>query len=782
MSGWRWGLGVLVVGTAVSLTISLPTPWPQMAACLLLFVWPTLTWGLVLAVSWPERWLLAAALAPLLNVWLALWLYYLPGAMPQFGQLLWHTLVALLPLFLPRRGDAAGGEEDEADAQGQRGEGEDGAGWWTWGRWAMGGVLLLALALRLTNLAYSEFQGDEGVIMVRAAAMITGDEAELFLHQKGPLEILLPLMVWQLAGQLNEFWARVPFTWASGWAVVAVFVLARRWFGWRVGLLAALFWALNGFAVAFGRIVQYQSYVMLWGVTAVLWATRYVRRGEGRDLVGTAVFLAGGLLAHYDAILVAPAVGWLLGQRLWQTRQIVWRHWAVAIGLAAGTLGLFYIPFLLNPNFARTGQYLLQGRLGATAETGPWHWSGPQVWQMITFYNSLYYVLGLALLLLVGLVVTLRSGYGRAAQGTAARGERGALWLFFFVPLLFYLFLVADPRTHVYTFFPGAAVLAAVGAVSLWQWLAGSGGWRWVLGGGLALFVGVTAVYLWLIFVDHTPERQRTWAENRPRFYPTTWEQPPLYGLFGFPHQAGWRLAAQAVTALPYASNEEREITDWYMAQAPRTHCANLASFVQAARVQDELPLTFTRDGLSVQARVMGADGEGLVVYGRSPLTTPTVYPQTAVSLWRTPAQVAPPTYAGAYPVGITLGENQVRLLGYDVAAETAVPGGQVVVTLYWQALAPFAANYQVFTHLYDGHMWAQHDGAPECGLNPTTGWEAGEIIADPHILALPPDIPDKAIPLLVGMYGLVDGRRLTNPTGADALHLTDIRPLFHNP
>ncbi|MCZ7668408.1 MAG: hypothetical protein M5U34_15050 [Chloroflexi bacterium] len=46
---------------------------------------------------------------------------------------------------------------------------------------------------------------------MRAAAMITGDEAEIFLHQKGPVEILLPLSLWTLAGSINEFWARLPF-------------------------------------------------------------------------------------------------------------------------------------------------------------------------------------------------------------------------------------------------------------------------------------------------------------------------------------------------------------------------------------------------------------------------------------------------------------------------------------------------------------------------------------------------------------------------------------------
>jgi hypothetical protein len=88
------------------------------------------------------------------------------------------------------------------------------------------------------------------------------------------------------------------------------------------------------------------------------------------------------------------------------------------------------------------------------------------------------------------------------------------------------------------------------------------------------------------MFVDVHPERQRTWDQDRLLLYPVTWDSPPLYGLFGFPYQAGWRAAGQlpAATTLPYASNEEEEITNYYMAQAERTHCANFHTFLSGCQ------------------------------------------------------------------------------------------------------------------------------------------------------------------------------------------------------
>ena len=87
--------------------------------------------------------------------------------------------------------------------------------------------------------------------------------------------------------------------------------------------------------------------------------------------------------------------------------------------------------------------------------------------------------------------------------------------------------------------------------------------------------------------------------------------------------------------------------------------------------------------------------------------------------------------------------------------------GGRVTVTLHWQALGPIERNYQVFVHLYDGELWAQHDGAPACAIWPTTRWEPGQIVADPHIVKLPAEMPDGPMPVLVGLYDLLTEDRL---------------------
>ncbi|MEJ2750962.1 MAG: hypothetical protein P8183_24100, partial [Anaerolineae bacterium] len=117
------------------------------------------------------------------------------------------------------------------------------------------------------------------------------------------------------------------------------------------------------------------------------------------------------------------------------------------------------------------------------------------------------------------------------------------------------------------------------------------------------------------------------------------------------------------------------------------------------------------------------------------------------------------------------LGDGAVQLLGFDVDGLYKMPGDQIVVTLYWKALTPLSRNYQTFVHLYDdGRLLAQHDGAPDCNMNPTTQWEPGQIIADSHILTVPLDSPAGTPLLLAGMYDLITGERLAVPHTPDNL------------
>jgi hypothetical protein len=727
-------------------------------------------------------------------------------------------------------------------------------------------IVLVAGLLRLVHLGYSELQGDEGIVMMRAARAILGDDAQLFYHQKGPVEVLLPVATWTLSGSIGEWQARLPFAFAGLVGIVALYLLGRHWFNRRSALIAALLLAINGYFVGFGRIVQYQSVVLAMTTLGLLALWRWSEGGRWRWLIAGGALLAFGLLAHYDAALALPAGVYIVGRRLWDSRAR-WRALAAevigAVALAAGILALFYVPFALHPNFAKTMSYLGGARIGTA---GPLYNNLLSSLPLATFYNSTYYLISLAGLIVVasflpflyegkrsgsfpyegkrsgsfrrlGLLIpaacylllllmqcavlaptvqcsepfttkvvpSLSLGVGPVAaillialllsrySSTSSR----AAWLWFGAPFLFYYFLVWDPRTHVLNAFPGAVLLAAHALdrlVSSVQPPASSlsrgdhppprlrGGQRGGHHGALLLWIGLLAIFVflayypYLMFVQHDPEIKRTWPAHQPALYWKPDDETPLFGYFGFPYRAGWKvvgaLIEEGVLSGVYASNEEQEVTGWYTRGAERTYCPDPEWYLIAENVQDEVPLrqadVEATHHLWGEVQVSGK--VRLRIYHQDrwdPPTSPAIFAGEDFEAYgshfdarTTPANVVPSPPTEYVPAGYTLGEA-VKLLGYRLDTADVRPGGSIDLILYWEGLQPLEASYQVFNHLYDGTMWGQQDGTPGCALRPTTLWEPGHVVRDEYTIPIDPATPPDDVPLLVGMYRLDTEERL---------------------
>ena len=100
-------------------------------------------------------------------------------------------------------------------------------------------------------------------------------------------------------------------------------------------------------------------------------------------------------------------------------------------------------------------------------------------------------------------------------------------------------------------------------------------------------------------------------------------------------------------------------------------------------------------------------------------------------------------------PTGITYG-SAIRLRGYSWQAV----GPSLRLTLLWEALEPPTDDYKVFIHLLDGTgaLARQHDAMPCAGACPTSGWKAGDRIADQALLPLG-GLPPGEYRLAVGLY-----------------------------
>ena len=283
-------------------------------------------------------------------------------------------------------------------------------------------VLALAALLRLPHLGYAEFQGDEARVMLRAADALAGFENALFIHHKAPGELLISAAPLLLVGATTEAAARLPFAVANLAGLVGVLLLGWRMVSPVAGVAAALLLAVDGYLVAFGRIVQYQSIVFLASVAALLvlyaiyadarqdgnapereGASAIPARGVGSGVptrsVGTssadaaptgfsrfpalsggglnprlrlaprlalaAVIAAGGLLAHYEIMGIALPALYLLALIALRVgpRRLLRALWPGAL-IGAALAALFFLPYLRYPGFGAAADYVLLDRLG----------------------------------------------------------------------------------------------------------------------------------------------------------------------------------------------------------------------------------------------------------------------------------------------------------------------------------------------------------------------------------------------------------------------------------
>jgi hypothetical protein len=116
-----------------------------------------------------------------------------------------------------------------------------------------------------------------------------------------------------------------------------------------------------------------------------------------------------------------------------------------------------------------------------------------------------------------------------------------------------------------------------------------------------------------------------------------------------------------------------------------------------------------------------------------------------------------PRQFALTRPVSHPLSANfagYVALLGYDLPQRRVEPGGQLPVTLHWQALRTIGADLIIFNRLFDQDQksWGGRDRVAR-EVYSTMLWAPQEIVSDPFTVQVDPNAPPGIYHLSVGLY-----------------------------
>ncbi len=487
-------------------------------------------------------------------------------------------------------------------------------------------IAVVAAALRLINIGYSDYQGDEIKALFRPAE---GQNVWEFLltQRKGPLQFLATYLIKFInPDYLSEAVTRLPFALAGVLAVIIFYKLVETHFNKKIAFFTAFFVATNGFFVALSRIAQYQSFVILFAVLTLYLFTLAATTNKWRYLGLYLGFISWGfsILSHYDGVYIAPFAAYLL--YLWlkhpeskfkvlkpfasiknllstkHTEQNAKKwHIYTSAAIFVAILLAFYIPFILHLDI-KTLDYW-QNRISGG------HGKISSSYYLFQVYNPIYtvhvytilgflgafYIASYELVRKVSKIRNLKVMEIKEFRALSTLDFNGYftpatfVFLWFAVPFVFLEIMINIPGTHIFNYLIPATVIMAFGIefiekltkmllAKVWAQFKlpyGKVAGRAIVSAGIAVIFIFIFLQSYFVYVDHkveypwTSEKFLVWEFHRPAaiFH---------LSMFGYPYYRDWegisKFVAGHVPEYPltggekyYSTNERRSITRYYL-------------------------------------------------------------------------------------------------------------------------------------------------------------------------------------------------------------------------
>lgn len=464
-------------------------------------------------------------------------------------------------------------------------------------------LLTIGIFFRLHALNYSEFQGDE----VAAQNFLFGEQSFidfLFSRTIGPGQSIIAYIT-------NLFFAengyirlltRLPFSIANICALgIAAYTIKEK-FNTRAGVYTLILISLNGLFIAFGRIVQYQSFIILFAVLNFYLLSKYLNKENSKHLVLLGTLNGSALLFHYDALtFILPTI--LILVIKFNAKKVAIINMSKYFLPLTLIPAIFFVPYATYPTFYSSINYLLVNRIGSFFEFDSVYYS----FKILLVYLSKEYILGIAILsgmviisnianltkwknaIILSLLMLVSARFGFQQYNLSLRAlslifgiilcvyyvydlyKTTTLNNFFRVWFLFcfltYGLFFSKPLTHIYTILlPGIMLLS----VELARFVKQKGrGFKMIINLILALLVISSISYNFNAFIDTRTEYP--WNNKQYIFgnmHTSIASGDTIAGIFGFPYYRNWneiQNTIQKTSVEYYSSNEKYNVTKYYM-------------------------------------------------------------------------------------------------------------------------------------------------------------------------------------------------------------------------
>ena len=508
-------------------------------------------------------------------------------------------------------------------------------------------LMAVSFCLRIISLGYSDYQGDE----IKALFILGEDQSisEFLLDQrKGPIQFLITFVLKLVdPAYSNEFLIRLPFAIAGILAVYFFYKFLSLIFDKKIAFYASLFMSLNGFFIAFSRIVQYQSFVIMFMCMALYFGYKaaIAKNTDGGSIKYIYISLiawALSILSHYDGIFIAPMMFyiifvWFKNPNIEKSAKL--KHFILSGTIATALLATFYLPFAYS--ITESTQQYWQGRLSGDVSA-----KISSSKYLFSVYHPIYVVHLYTILFVFGtfLFVSsfIRNRFKKYVQKVNQEkifspyisglflhfNTKSKLWAviaWFIVPLIFWEKIVYIPGTHIYTYLQPMFVILAFGVllceklIELFIRIE----YRKVLNlSWIIVFFGFLFIQSYFVYVENIVEYP--WEEEK--FLLWTFPKPsPNYHLsmFGFPYNRNWEGIRDYVKTKPeitaYSTNERQTISRYYVPLDKDTDKAGF--YIYAVN-----PQSFDNDILNKKALYWSQQLEPVYTYSRNGETLVRIY------------------------------------------------------------------------------------------------------------------------------------------------------------
>jgi len=369
----------------------------------------------------------------------------------------------------------------------------------------------------------------------------------LFSKKKGPLQWNVAAIVHMFEKDVyKEISFRAPYMLASLGSVLFFYLFTSKVSGsFLVSYFSTFLFSINGFTVAFGRIVQYQSLNMFFSFGLLYFVSLYMDKKSRYAFFLASIFFALSFLSHWDAVYVLPLLP-LLYAKDGKLKSVI------LIMLVSLVILLPYmIPYLLNLSSSSGGKDYLLSRMGLVSDMDVF-----PLLEKVLLYNPFYFLQGILVFSLFSL--------------TCIKKSWPYLVWFLFV-FVWFLFMFKRPGTHVYNLLFPLYILSGYGLLGVTSLLPKIA--KVVPLIFASAFAFVLTYQSFILFSDH--EREYPWESEdifSNKTKQLTHEDLQNY-IIGFTHDRDWYGIRDAVIEMKnqdpqlghYITNENKNISNYYL-------------------------------------------------------------------------------------------------------------------------------------------------------------------------------------------------------------------------